>query len=117
LWSRTNQGLAELLRVNLENCGFRVLVAYDGLAGLDLYRREHPDLVTLDLGLPGISGFRLIKLFKHSPPTPVPVIVLTALDYSEAEEAVRSGADDFMSKPFGPDELVERVRYFLEPGS
>ncbi len=105
-------GLAELFRLNLEAAGYHVLVAEDGRSGLDLFRTSHPALVTLDLKLPEVSGFRLIKLFKQ-PPDAVPVIVVTALDYTEAEEVVRAGADDFLTKPFEPATLVERVRFHL----
>lgn len=106
--------LAELLRVNIEAAGYRVLVARNGEDGLNRFRQDRPDLVTLDLKLPDVSGFRLLDLFKRSLPTSVPVIVVTALDYAEAGRVVRAGADDFITKPFEPSELVARIRYLLQ---
>ena len=107
------EDLAELLRVNIEAAGYQVLVARNGEQGLDLFRQRQPDLVTLDLKLPDISGFRLLDLFKRSLPATTPVIVVTALDYAEAGQVVRAGADDFVTKPFEPSELVERIDYLM----
>ena len=106
--------LADLLRVNIEAAGYRVLVARNGEDGLDRFRQDRPDLVTLDLKLPDISGFRLLDLFKRSLPASTPVIVVTALDYAEAGQVVRAGADDFITKPFEPSELIERIQYLLQ---
>ncbi len=105
--------LAELMRVNLVAAGYRVLVASNGEQGLDLFRQDQPDLVTLDLKLPDVSGFRLLDLFKRTIPDTTPVIVVTALDYAEAGQVVRAGADDFITKPFDPDELIARIHYLL----
>ena len=111
------ESLAELLRVNLEAAGYSVLVAPNGVEGLDLFRSSQPDLVTLDLKLPDVSGFRLLDLFKRDTKHSPMVIVVTSLDYAEAGEAIRSGADDFMTKPFEPAELIERIQYLLQKRS
>lgn len=108
------EDLAELMRVNVEAAGYRVLVARNGEQGLDLFRQDQPDLVTLDLKLPDVSGFRLLDLFKRTLPPATPVIVVTALDYAEAGHVVRAGADDFITKPFEPAELVARIEYLLQ---
>jgi DNA-binding response OmpR family regulator len=72
--------------------------------------RITPQAVLLDLNVPQVSGFRLIQLLKQRADTPqVPVVVITALSFQEAEEAVRAGADDFVTKPFLPEEVVGRV--------
>ncbi|MGH2354520.1 MAG: response regulator transcription factor [Chloroflexota bacterium] len=108
-------GLADVLAVHLEAAGYAPIVARDGLEALYALDRVTPQAVLLDLHLPQVSGFRLIQLLKQRPDMPrVPVIVLTALSFQEAEEAVRAGADDFITKPFLPAEVVTRVDRLLE---
>jgi DNA-binding response OmpR family regulator len=108
-------GLAEVLSLHLEASGFATTVCHDGLSALFELDREAPTLVLLDLHLPQVSGFRLIQLLKQRPDAPrIPVMVITALSFPEAEQAVRAGADDFITKPFLPDEVVTRVERLLE---
>lgn len=98
----------------LQQAGYDVSEAADGLEAIRKYDEESPDLVVLDLGLPKVSGFRLLHLFKHgSDPSPAKVVVLTALDFQEAEEIVLGGADDFLSKPFDPLELLRKLEFAL----
>lgn len=106
--------IAEVIQINLEAAGYSVVVARDGLAALRLFDSERPDLVTLDLGVPHVSGFRLLSLFKRpDAPGPVPVIVVTAMSYEESEEVAHAGADEFITKPVDPHELVARVAFTL----
>ncbi len=106
--------IAEALQVNLEGAGHQVLVAADGLEALRIFDRERPDLATIDLGLPKVSGFRLVELMKRPvPPGPVPIIVVTALSFEEGEDAARAGADDFITKPLDPSDLVRKVEFVL----
>ena len=108
------QEIAEALQVNLEGAGYQVFLAADGLEALRTFDREQPDLVTIDLMVPTISGFRLVQLMKRPRPHgPVPIIVITALSFEEGEDAARAGADDFVTKPLDPDELVRRVGFVL----
>jgi two-component system phosphate regulon response regulator PhoB len=108
-------GLAEVLAVHLQAGGYQPIVAHDGLEALYALDRVTPHAVLLDLHLPQVSGFRLIKLLKQRPDMPrVPVIVLTALSFQEAEDAVRAGADDFLTKPFLPAEVVTRVDRLID---
>ncbi|HVG97765.1 MAG TPA: response regulator, partial [Chloroflexota bacterium] len=91
-------GLAEVLAVHLQASGYQPIIAHDGLEALYALDRVTPHAVLLDLHLPQVSGFRLIQLLKQRPDVPrVPVIVLTALSFQEAEDAVRAGADDFVT--------------------
>ncbi len=107
-------GLAEILALNLSASGYEPVVVHDGLEALYALDRATPRAVLLDLHIPQVSGFRLIQLLKQRPETPqVPVIVITALSFQEAEEAVRTGADDFITKPFLPEEVVRRVDSIL----
>jgi DNA-binding response OmpR family regulator len=103
-------GLAEVLAIHLAAEGYEPVVAHDGLEALYTLDRITPRAVLLDLHIPQVSGFRLIQLLKQRPDGPqVPVIVMTALSFQEAEEALRAGADDFINKPFLPEEVVGRV--------
>lgn len=108
-------GLAEIVALHLEGAGFEPVVCHDGLSALYEMDRATPRAVLLDLHLPEVSGFRLIQLLKQRADSPgLPVMVITALSFQEAEEAVRAGADDFITKPFMPDEVVTRVERMLE---
>jgi two-component system phosphate regulon response regulator PhoB len=111
--------IVEVVRYNLEREGFRVLDARDGERGLEQTRRGAPDLVLLDLMLPGIDGLEVCRQLRSADETrAVPVIVLTA----KSEEAdvivgLEMGADDYLTKPFSPRELVARVRAVLRRAS
>jgi len=109
-------GLAESVRYALKAEGFDVDVAPSGVDGLDMARRLTPDLVLLDLMLPGLSGLDVCRQIRTS--SDVPIIVLTAKD-SEADKVagLELGADDYMTKPFSMRELVARVRAHLRRAS
>ncbi len=103
-------GLAEVLALHLRASGYEPDVAHDGLEALYALDQVAPRAVLLDLHVPQVSGFRLIQLIKQRPETAqIPVLVITALSFQESEEAVRAGADDFITKPFLPEEVVGRV--------
>ena len=105
-------GLQEILVLNLEANGYEVVTAADGIEALQKFDTEKPDLVTLDLNVPGVSGFRLLQLFKRDRPT-VPVVVVTAYSFEEAEEVASSGADDFITKPIDFRQLVRKIERAL----
>jgi len=105
-------GLLEVLALNLRASGYQAVTAADGLEALRRFEEEKPNLVTLDLNMPTISGFRLLRLFKGSDEK-VPVIVITAFSYEEAEEVVRAGADDFITKPINFDQLISKIERAL----
>lgn len=103
-------GLAEVLALNLQASGFETLTAHDGLQALYLLDQSVPDVVVLDLQLPQVSGFRLIQLLRSRTATArIPIVVITALSFREAEDVVRRGADAFLTKPFVPEEVVNCV--------
>lgn len=107
-------GLAEVLALHLESAGYETVVCHSGLDALYEIDRGPFDLVLLDLTLPEVSGFRLMQLLKQRTDMPgLAVIVMTALSFQEAEEAVRAGADDFVSKPFAPGEVLNRVERLI----
>jgi DNA-binding response OmpR family regulator len=104
--------IADLARDYLEHAGFTVRVAADGETALAAVRRDRPDLVVLDLGLPGIDGLDVTRTIRRD--SNLPVIMLTARD-DELDKllGLELGADDYLTKPFSPRELVARVRAVL----
>jgi len=103
------RGLAESVRYALDVEGFDVLVADSGVAGLESARVNQPDLVLLDLMLPGMSGLDVCRQIRLS--SDVPIIMLTAKDAeSDKVAGLELGADDYMTKPFSMRELVARIR-------
>ena len=97
------------LGTNLRARGYDVETALDGERALEVAAREHPDVVILDLGLPGIDGVEVIRGLRAW--TQIPIIVLSARDQEHDKvEALDAGADDYVSKPFGMDELLARLR-------
>lgn len=104
--------LLRTLGANLRARGYEVYLADSGEHGLDVAAAHKPDLVLLDLGLPGISGLEVIRRLRHW--TTVPIVVLSARD-SEFDKigALDAGADDYVSKPFGMGELLARLRAAL----
>ena len=107
--------IAEILQYNLEREGFAVEVLRDGTTALGQLRRSPPDLILLDLMLPGLDGLELTRLLKRDPATVrVPLIMVTAKD-GETDRIVglELGADDYVTKPFSPREVVLRVKAVL----
>lgn len=104
--------IVELARDYLEHAGFSVIVATDGPAALAAARRGHPDLVVLDLGLPGLDGLEVTKELRRD--GSIPIVMLTARD-DELDKllGLELGADDYLTKPFSPRELVARVKAVL----
>jgi DNA-binding response OmpR family regulator len=104
--------IAQLARDYLEHAGFAVLTAADGASALHAARTRHPDLVVLDLGLPGLDGLDVIRALRSAGSTPI--VVVTARD-TELDKllGLELGADDYVTKPFSPRELVARVRAVL----
>jgi phosphate regulon transcriptional regulator PhoB len=107
--------IRKLVQYNLTQERFNVLEAEDGEQALKLLQREKPNLIILDLMLPGLSGMELCKLLKQRSETAkLPILMLTA-KAGEADRIVglEMGADDYLSKPFSPREMVARVRAIL----
>ena len=96
--------LLEILALNFRSAGYRVLVAADGVSAWQQFDRERPDLLVLDLNLPKLSGFRLLELVRSE--SDVPVLILTAYDFAEAEEVARHRPNAFVKKPFDAVELI-----------
>jgi two-component system, OmpR family, alkaline phosphatase synthesis response regulator PhoP len=104
--------ITKVLRFELEEAGFIVLNATDGVSGLTAAREHAPDLVILDLGLPDLDGAEIARRIRKT--SDIPIIILTAMDaISSKVSLLEGGADDYLTKPFEPAELVARVRVQL----
>jgi two-component system response regulator ResD len=104
--------ILRLIRIYLEQAGYRVLMAQDGQTGLELHAREHPVLVVLDVMLPVVDGWEVCRRIREGAATPI--LMLTARRTEDDRVAgLDLGADDYLTKPFSPRELVSRVRAIL----
>jgi len=102
----------ELVKLYLDRDGYQVLTAYDGIEALRLAREGHPDLIVLDLMLPGIDSFQVCHTLRQE--SDVPIIMLTAKTTDQDKlTGLEIGADDYVTKPFSPRELAARVRAVL----
>ncbi len=101
-----------LVKLYLNRDGYRVLTAYDGTEALRLAREGHPDLIVLDLMLPGVDGLEVCRTLRAE--SDVPIIMLTAKTTDQDKlTGLNLGADDYVTKPFSPRELAARVRTVL----
>ncbi len=107
-----DKAVVRLMRGYLEQAGFQVLCAYDGEAALAIVHREKPDLMLLDLMLPGRDGWEITRLVRSDPAlSQMPIIMLTArVADSDKIIGLELGADDYVTKPYNPREVVARVR-------
>lgn len=107
--------IVKMLDYNLQKEGFKTVLSYDGEEALDLAIAERPKLILLDLMLPGIDGLEVCKILKKDPKTAnIPIIMLTAKS-QETDKIVglELGADDYITKPFSPRELIARIKAVL----
>jgi DNA-binding response OmpR family regulator len=108
-----NTDLAVGLRNNLEIEGYDVTISDNGVSGLEDFRAQHPDLVVLDLMLPAMDGYRVLREIRSSGSV-VPVLLLTARsEEGDKVRGLRLGADDYVTKPFGVLELLARIEALL----
>lgn len=106
--------IVEIIRLRLENDGFRVVIAADGEAALAMVQRERPDLIVLDLMLPVIDGLDICHILRVEGESNVPIIMVTARSAEDDRlRGLESGADDYVVKPFSPRELSARISAVL----
>jgi DNA-binding response OmpR family regulator len=104
--------LVKVLRGYLEQAGFRVVTAHDGSMALTQYKHEKPDLILLDLNMPGLDGIDVARRLRAT--SSVPIIMVTArVEETDRLIGLELGADDYVTKPFSPREVVARVRAVL----
>jgi len=109
------EDILELIRYNLKNEGYHVLVAQTGEAAIKMARQSRPDLLILDLMLPGMDGLEVTRYLKNNESTQdLPIVMLTAKgEESDIITGLELGANDYISKPFSPKVLVARIRAIL----
>jgi two-component system, OmpR family, alkaline phosphatase synthesis response regulator PhoP len=110
--------IVRLIQVNLERQGYQVITAFDGKEGLEKVRSEKPDLCVLDVMMPYMDGFEVLKNIRRDPETEnLPVIMLTAkAQDKDVFEGYHYGADMYLTKPFNPMELVTFVKRIAAGG-
>ena len=110
--------IVRLIQVNLEKQGWLVVTAYDGKEGLEKIKAEKPDLCVLDVMMPYMDGFEVLKALRREPETEsLPVIMLTAkAQDKDVFDGYHYGADMYLTKPFNPAELVSFVKRIVQGG-
>ena len=110
------ENIVELLKYNLKKEGFKVLGVFDGEKALDLARTTNPDLIILDLMLPGLHGYEVLRLVKKNMNLfHIPIIILSAKTLKEdVEKGLKLGADLYITKPFSVGKLITRVKELLK---
>ena len=107
--------IRRVLRSLLQKEGYEVIEAEDGGAGVELAKKEDPDVILMDLTMPGMGGLQACRLLKKDEKTKnIPVLVITALGGENNTEAIAAGIDDFVSKPFDAEEISIRVKSMLK---
>jgi DNA-binding response OmpR family regulator len=107
--------IVEMIEYNLKEEGYRTVSAFDGKNGIEIAKREKPDLIILDIMLPAIDGFEVCRILRQQESTThIPIIILSAKS-RETDKVVglELGADDYMTKPFSPRELIARIKAVL----
>ena len=112
-----NEPNRDMLSRRLLRKGYEIVLAFDGLMGVEMAGSERPDLILMDMGLPGLSGWEATRRLKSSVATNrIPVIALTAHAMSsDRDEAIDAGCDDFDTKPIELDRLLQKIRAMLNP--
>ncbi len=107
--------VVEVLKIRLESAGYEVLAAYDGQEALNVARREHPDLILLDVLLPKINGYKVARLLKFDKKfKEIPIIMLTSrAKQADAELGIEAGANEYIFKPYNPAKLMEMIAKYL----
>ena len=107
-----DNNIADLLHLYLEKEGYQTAIASDGTQGIDLYRKLRPDLVLLDIMLPGVDGWGVLRAIRQDSQTPV--IMLTAKgETTDKVSGLKQGADDYITKPFEMKEVLARIEAVL----
>jgi DNA-binding response OmpR family regulator len=109
--------ILRLLEVNFELEGFTVVLAHDGVEGVEAARSQRPDVLISDIMMPNMSGIELVQALKSDEATSsIPIILLSAkAQTGDLKSGMDAGADDYVTKPFEPLDLVDRVNALLTP--
>lgn len=112
-----NESVCSMLKRLLEQRGFKVFISNDGLQGVHVARQKKPDLIILDVMLPGMDGHKVCRMIKFDQQLKnIPVVILTSRNTEkDAELAKKCGADDFVVKATGTDKILAAVKKFINP--
>ncbi len=107
--------IIQLIEARLTIDGHKVMVASDGKSAVEKARKEHPQLILLDIVIPNLNGYEVCKILKADPKTKdIPIIMLTVLIHiKDSEAAFEAGANDYIAKPFDMQRLMEKINKFL----
>jgi CheY-like chemotaxis protein len=107
--------VVEVLKIRLEAAGYEVLTAYDGPEALTVARKEHPDLILLDVLLPKINGYKVARLLKFDKKYKnIPIIMLTSrAKKADANLGLEAGANEYIYKPYDPPKLMQLIEKYL----
>ena len=109
-----DDSVRDLVAFKLNAAGYHAITADNGSTALDLVHREHPDMVILDVGMPGLDGLSVCyELHSSAATAQIPVLMLSAAAAGGHRPRPTVGADDYLVKPFSPSELIRRVRWLL----
>ncbi|MBU0503528.1 MAG: response regulator [Candidatus Omnitrophota bacterium] len=110
------QDIVSMLKMRLEASGYEILTASDGNAAYNTAKAENPDLIILDLMLPGMDGYQVCRLLKFDQKyKQIPIIMLTAKGQQEDKDwGAKAGADFYMTKPFEAKELLNKIKEFIK---
>lgn len=101
--------LSDVLAFTLRHAGFETVTAHDGIAGIETWRAENPDLIVLDLNLPKLDGLAVCRRIRAEAQTPIVMLTVRSGE-NEVVQGLEQGADDYIVKPFSPRELIARIR-------
>ena len=104
--------LADVVAFTLRREGFDILLAYDGVSGLERWQKEQPDLVVLDVNMPKLDGFEVCQRIRAQADTPIILLTVRGED-DDIVDGLENGADDYIVKPFSPRQLAARVKAIL----
>jgi CheY-like chemotaxis protein len=104
------QGIITVLRIKLGHSGYQVVTTTSGAEAIEICRTQHPDIMLLDILMPGVNGFEVLEEIHGF--SKVPIVAFTA-QKDVAESAMKKGADGYITKPFDPDRLVEKIEAIL----
>ncbi len=105
----------ELLQAHMENAHYNVILANSGAKALEMAASQQPDIILMDVNMPGLSGYTVCNQLKNSPITQhIPVLLMTAMDDEEnIAQATEAGADGFVSKPFNIPRMFEQINHLI----
>src|SRR5258705_12001230 len=108
--------ITELMKALVKMEGHEPTTVNDSLQAMEIAKSVSPDLITLDLMMPGLTGFELCKLLHEDPKfSNTPIVIVSAKDDSESkEQAMQAGATDYLTKPFGLDEFLNKIKPFMK---